>query len=53
MLFPSRGRDVVLNFQPLYNLFGCIYAHLSAFYVKVGQYLVQANNSDLGIINKP
>ena len=49
-----RRRDVVLlGFQPFDDFFGSLLIRLSAFRIKVGQYLVQTNNSDLCTISKP
>jgi hypothetical protein len=49
-----RRRDIVLfGFQSFNDLFGGFLICLSAFRVKVGQYLVQTNNSGLCTISKP
>jgi hypothetical protein len=49
-----RRRDIVLlGFQPFDDCFGDLFIRLLAFRVKVGQYLVQTNNSNLCPISKP
>ena len=49
-----RGRDIVLlGFQPFDDCIGDLFIRLLAFRVKVGQYLVQTNNSNLCPISKP
>jgi hypothetical protein len=47
-----RGNIVLFGFQSIDDLFGGLLIHLSAFRVKIGQYLVQTLNADLYIINK-
>jgi hypothetical protein len=49
----SGGRDVITIFlQPIDDFFGGLLIRLSAFRVKVGQYLVQTINPDLYTIRK-
>lgn len=54
-VLPSGGgRDVIITFlQPIEDFFGGVVTGLSAFRVKVGQYLLQTNNTDLCFIRKP
>ncbi len=47
-----RRNEVPLVFQPTDDLLGCLLIHLSAFGVKVGEYLVQTMNTGLRIIGK-
>ena len=53
-VIPSGGgRDIIIFFlQPIENFFGGLLIRLSAFRVKVGQYIVQTINPDLYTIRK-
>ncbi|OGP87398.1 MAG: hypothetical protein A2156_03955 [Deltaproteobacteria bacterium RBG_16_48_10] len=47
-----RGDIILFGLQPTHDLFGGLLIRPSAFRVKVSQYLVQTNNTDLCIIRK-
>jgi hypothetical protein len=47
-----RGDIVLLDFQPANDLFGGLVIRRPAFRVKFGQYLVQALDAGLCVINK-
>ena len=48
-----RGNVVINGFQPLKDFVSGLFVRLSAFGVKLGHYLGQAVDSDLGPIRKP
>ncbi len=54
-VLPSGGgRDIITIFlQPIEDFFGGLLIRLSAFRVKVGQYLVQTINTDPCIVREP
>lgn len=53
-VLPSGGgRDIIIMFlQPIDDFFGRLLIRLSALRIKVGQYIVQAYNTDLCTIRK-